>query len=137
MARLRIAAAILDAAKEWKQKCLFDSGSLFAEERLWTREYFKELQTYFVERPDEGSDSFDDKLRRQLEPASPETRRLWAEMTWVYYLIVSSVTRIKKLDRVRTVWERSGAPLPEEHRALGDILDGGVVNPGMAYFGHQ
>ena len=137
MARLRIAADILAAAKEWKQKCLLDGGSLFTGAQLWTREYFEELQTCFVERPDEGSDSFDDKLRRQLQPVSPEARRLWAEMTWVYYLIVKSVTRIKKLDRIRTVWEWSGAPLPEEHWALGDVLDGGIVNPDQSYFEHQ
>lgn len=137
MGRLNRAADILDAAEKWKQQCLLDGGSLFSEEKLWKRENFRGLQTYFVERPDEGSDSFEEKLRRQLEPAPPEMRRLWAEITWAYYLIVSSVTRVKKLDRIRTVWESSGTALPEDHWALGDVLDGGVVNPGMAYAGHQ
>ena len=137
MGRLNKAAAILDAAKKWKQQCLLDGGSMFSEERLWGRENFRELQTYYVERPDEGSGSFEEKLRRQLEPAAPGVRRLWAEITWAYYLIVSSVTRVKKLDRIRTVWESSGAALPGDHWALGDVLDGGVVNPGMAYAGHQ
>ena len=68
MARLRIAASILDAAEKWKRECLLEGGSLFIEERLWTREHFGELQTCFVERPDEGSDSFEEKLRRQLGP---------------------------------------------------------------------
>lgn len=137
MGRMNKATAILDAAEKWKQRCLLDGGSLFSEERLWRRENFRGLQTYFVERPDEGSDSFEEKLRRQLEPAPPEMRRLWAEITWAYYLIVSSVTRVKKLDRIRTVWESSGTALPEDHWALGDVLDGGVVNPGMAYARHQ
>ena len=137
MARLRIAATILDAAEKWKQRCLLEGGSLFSEERLWTKEHFGELQTYFVERPDEGSDSFEEKLRRQLDPAPPEAKRLWAEMTWVFYLIVSSVKRVTKLDRIRTVWEWSGAALPEEHWALGDVLDGGMVNPGTAYQVYQ
>ena len=137
MGRLNKAAAILDAAEKWKQQCLLDGGSLFSEEKLWRRENFRGLQTYFVERPEEGSGSFEEKLQRQLEPAPPEVRRLWAEITWAYYLIVSSVTRVKKLDRIRTVWESSGAPLPEAHWAIGDVLDGGVVNPGMAYAGHQ
>ena len=137
MARLRIAAAILDASEKWKQQCLLEGGSLFGEERLWTKEHFGELHTYFVERPDSGSGSFEEKLRRQLDPTPPESRRLWAEMTWLYYLIVSSVKPVKKLDRIRTVWEWSGAPLPEDHWALGDALDGGMVNPGMAYLTHQ
>ena len=139
MARLKIAAVILEAAEKWKQRCLLEGGSLFTEERLWTREYFGELQTYFVERPDEGSDSFEEKLQRQLEHAPPEAKRLWAEMTWLYYLIVvsSSVKRVTKVDRIRTVWEWSGATLPEDHWALGEVLDGGMVNPGTAYQSHK
>ncbi|MXZ34302.1 MAG: DUF3578 domain-containing protein, partial [Acidobacteria bacterium] len=138
MGRLEKAAAILEAAEKWKQRCLLGGGSLFSEESLWSREYFRELQTYYVERPDEGSGTFEEKLQRQLEPATPEARRLWAEISWVFYLIVNSVTRVRKLDRIRTVWESSGEPLPEDHWALGDVLDGGVVNPGPAYAGsHQ
>ena len=104
---------------------------------LWTEANFGELKTYFLERPDTGTGTFEAKLRIQLEPVSPETRRLWAEMTWLYYLIVVNVTRITKLDRIRTVWEWSGEVLPEDHWALGDVLEGGIVNPGMGYFGHQ
>ena len=137
MARLKIAAVILDAAEKWKQQCLIEGGSLFGEERLWTREHFGELQKYFVDRPDEGNDSFEEKLRGQLEPAPPEAKRLWAEMTWVYYLVVSSVTRVKKLDRIRSVWEWSGTALSEAHWALGDVLNGGMVRPGSGYSIHQ
>ena len=137
MARLKIAAAILAAAEKWKQRCLLKSGSLFAEERLWTSENFGELQTYFMERPDAGSDSFVEKLRRQLEPAPPEAKRLWAEITWLYYLIVKPVKRVNKLDRIKTAWEWSGAALPEDHWAMGDVLDGGMIRTGTAYMVHQ
>ena len=137
MSRLKRAATILDAAETWKQRCLLEGGSLFSDERLWTLENFRQLHTHFVERPDEGAGSFEEKLRGQLEPAAPEAKRLWAEMTWVYYLIVSSVKRVTKLDRIRTVWEWSGATLTENHWALGNVLDGGFVNPGMAYLSYQ
>ena len=49
MSRTARAAAVLDAAERWKQRCLVDGRSLFGEERLWTGEHFGELQTYFVE----------------------------------------------------------------------------------------
>ena len=137
MSRLKIAAAILDAAGRWKHECLLDGGSLFGEERLWTREFFGILQKYFVERPDAGSGSFQEKLRVQLEPAPSEAKRLWAEITWLYYLIVASVNRVTKLDKIRTVYEWSGATLPVDHWALGDLLDKGIVNPGRGYSGHQ
>ena len=136
MARLKIAATIFEAAEKWKQRCLLESGSLLTEEQLWTRENFEALHTYFVERPDEGSDSFEEKLRRQLDPAPPEAKRLWAEMTWVIYLIVEPIKRITKLDKIRTVWESSGAAFPEDHWALGDVLDGGMITPGPAYLMH-
>ena len=137
MGGLNKAVAILDAAKKWKQQCLLDGGSLFSEERLWSSENFQGLQTYFVERPDEGSGSFEEKLRRQLEPAPPQAIRLWAEMTWVYYLIVEPVKRVTKLDRIRMVWEWSGAALPKDHWALGDVLDGGMITAGTAYLVQQ
>ena len=137
MSRLQDATAILDAAEKWKRQCLINGGSLFADERLWTEANFGELKTYFLERPDTGTGTFEEKLRIQLEPVPPEARRLWAEMTWLYYLIVINVTRITKLDRIRTVWEWSGGTLPEDHWALNDVLEGGIVNPGMGYFSHQ
>ena len=140
MGRSERAAAILDAAQKWKQRCLLDGGSLFSEEKLWRIEYFRLLQssqTYYVERPDERTRSFEESLRRQFEPVPPQARRLWAEIRWAYYLIVSSVRRAKKLDRVRTVWESSGKGLPQDHWASGGVLDGGVVNPGMAYVTHR
>ena len=137
MSRLERAALILDAAGQWKQRCLLDGGSVFTDERLWTQEYFRQFHTHFVARPDKGTGSFEEKLRRQLEPAPPEAKRLWAEMTWLFLLIVRGVKRVTKLDRIRTVWESSGAVLPEDHPALGDVLDGGIVFPGMAYLGHQ
>ena len=137
MSRLKNAADILDAAEKWKRRCLLDGGSLFAEEKLWTEENFGHLKTYFVERPDTGTGTFEQKLRIQLELATPEARRLWAEITWLYYLITINVTRATKVDRIRTVWEWSGAALPEDHWALGNVLNRGIVNPGMGYFGHQ
>lgn len=134
MGRLSSAVDILNAADRWKQRCLLAGGSLLTEERLWTKENFRHLRTYYIQRPDEGPGSFEEKLRRQLDPAPHASKRLWAEMTWAYYLIVSHVKRLKKLDRIKTVWEWSERPLPKDHPALGDVLDKGVANPGTAYF---
>ncbi len=133
MGRLKRAESILNAAEQWKKRCLLDGGSIFTEERLWSRENFKQLRTHFVENPDEGSGPFQDKLQRQLKPASPEAKRLWAEMTWVLYLIVSSLKRRTKVSDIKVVWEWSGSALPDHHWALGKILKQGIVDPGAAY----
>ncbi len=137
MSRDPRAAAVLDAAERWKQRCLVHGGSLFGEERLWTSQHFGELQSYFVDQPDESKRSVLEKLKDQLAHAPPEAKRLCAEMMWVYYLIVKSVRGVTKLDRIRTVWEWSDVALPEDHWALGDVLDRGIVHPGRGYFGHQ
>lgn len=139
MARSAEAAVVLTAAERWKQACLVRGGSLFGDEQLWIADRFRPLRTYFVERPDEGSGSFVEKLVRQLEPAPPETRRLAAEVTWLYYLIVhsSAVSPARKLDRIRTIWGQSGVHLPDNHWALDAPLDQGVCHPGQGYLSHQ
>lgn len=133
MSRFENAEAVLEAAELWKQRCLLGDLSLFGEEGLWAKEFFGNLQTYFVERPDEGPGNFEEKLRRQLEPAPPQAKRLWAEIMWLFYLIAISPGREKKLDRIRTVWESSREELPRDHWALGSVLGEGIVNPGPAY----
>ena len=133
MSRYADATPILDASEQWKQRCLLNVGLLFGDDELWTRENFGELKTHFVERLDKGSRSFEEKLRDQLDSARPEAKRLWAEITWVYWLIDCSVTRVTKLDKIRTVWVSSGVELSEDHWALGKVLDQGVASPGTAY----
>ena len=137
MSRLKRAATILEAADRWKKQCLLDGSSLFSDEMLWTKKCFDELQKHFVENLDTGTGTFMQKLQVQLGATSPEVKRLWGEITWVYYLIVSSITQVTKLDRIRRVWEWSGEALPEHHWALGEVLDKGIVNPGRGYSGHQ
>ncbi len=83
------AAALLEAADQWKQRCLLDGGSLFTDERLWTRDHFEQLRVHVVENADGGSDGFWERLRRLIDPAPPEAKRLWAEMTWAFYLGLS------------------------------------------------
>ena len=131
------AAAILEAADRWKQRCLLDGGSLFTDERLWTRDHFEELRIHFVENADEGSDVFYEKLRRQLDPAPPKAKRLWSEMTWAFYLIVRNVVPKTKRHQIAMVWEWSGARLPEDHWALSDDVLTGCSNTGAGYLTHR
>ncbi len=135
MSRQKDAETILDAAEKWKQQCLLDGGSLFSEESLWTRGNFEQLRIHFVQNPDEGSGNFYEKLAQQLEHAPPEAKRLWAEMTWVLFLIVyrGVLKPETKRAQIRQVWEWSGSKLPDNHWALGDVLAKGVTNPGQAY----
>ena len=135
MGRLKRAAAILHAAEQWAERCLRDGRSLFTDERLWTREHFEQLRVHFVENPDDGADPFYEKLRRQLAPAPPAAKRLWAEMTWAYYLVVEpgSVKPETKVDQIGMVWGWSGTAFPEDHPMLRKEALTGIASPGIAY----
>ena len=139
MARFKDAQPILAAAEHWKDRCLLGEGSLFTEWSLWTHENFEELRRLYVEQLDDTSgDSFRIKLERQLLPGPKEVKCLWAEMTWLYVLIVSrrAMALGTKLERIREIWGWSGEDLPGDHALLGDdVLGAGVVNVGAAY--HQ
>ena len=138
MGRLKRAASSLDAAEQWKQRCLLDGGSLFTDERLWTRENFEQLRIHFVEKFKDFKDRkgfFFEKLQGQLDPAPDETKRLWAEMIWVLYLPVSNgmIKQTTKITRIRMVWEWSDSKFPDEHWALQDDVLSGYANSGAAF----
>ena len=137
MSRLSNAEPILDTADQWKQQCLLDSGSVFSNEQLWTLDNFESLNRFYVEQLDEGEGRFEVKLKRQLDPAPPAAKRLWAEMTWVYLIYPLNMTTAKKRDRITTFWGWSGANLLDTHEALSDPVLTGVGSGGMAYFTHM
>ena len=77
------------------------------------------------ENANRGSDGFWQRLRRLIDPAPPAVKRLWAEMTWAFYLIASDIPPERKRDAIVMVWEWSGSTLPEDHWALQeDVLTG-------------
>ena len=137
MARFKDAEPILAAAEHWKHRCLLGGRSLFTDRSLWTRSNFQELRSVYVENLDDASgDSFLEKLERQLQPASPDAKCLWAEMTWVYHLIrhPGSMGADSKRRRIAGVWNWSKRDFPGDHELLSDaVLGSGVLQPGPAY----
>ena len=136
MSRFIGAEAVLEAAEEWKRKCLLGGGSILSEERLWTLENFRELYALIAKKKDDGEGGYYDKLARQLQPASPGAKRLWSEMIWIYCLVQSNMKPETKLKRIRTMWDLSGMAFPDSHPALGHVLAHGVMHPGTAYNTH-
>ena len=138
MARFKDAETILDAADHWKQRCLLGQGSILTDRSLWTLANFQELQALYVENlDDESSDSFVVKLGRQLASGSADAKCLWAEMDWVYRLIVhrGSVKPDTKRKRIGEVWKWSERRFPDDHKLLDDaVLGMGVVNPSIGYW---
>ena len=140
MARFKDAEPILTAAERWKYRCLVGGRSLFTDRSLWTRSNFQELQSVYVETLDDLlKDSFQKNLERQLQPASPDAKCLWAEMTWIYRLIQysGSMGSSKKRERIIQVWEWSGRDFPTDHELMSNaVLGAGVINTGSGYAKH-
>lgn len=137
MARSDDARSILAAAEIWRDRCLLGETSVFTKYPCWTRERFDELNRLFVLAPDTRSGSgFLTKLETQLEPASADSVCLFAEMTWVYRLVLmqDSMKSTTKRSHIASVWGWSNRHLPETHELLSEeVLGGGVLNPGTFY----
>ncbi len=91
--------AVVDA---WKERCLFEDGSLlYDEEQLWSPDNLAQAYRNIAEQPLLDGGSFIEKLERQL---AGERRLvlLGAELLIVYYLFAwnGSVGAATKRDRV-------------------------------------
>jgi MoxR-like ATPase len=122
---------ILDAAAQWRDKCLLGNGSVFSERHLWIRPLLDELETYYVDRLDFGEGDFLEKFRQQLEPCSPDAKRLAAEMLWVMFLFPSNIGSARKIEIICTIWGWSGEDLSPDHPLFGALAEGiGSGGPG-------
>jgi len=139
MSRRKITEPILDAAAQWRTRCLLDGGSILSKQRLWSKENFALLQHHYVDNPKSGTDTFFQKLKTQLESAPTDVMQLSAEILWVMYLIVSknSMSGDTKRFQILDVWNWSGAAIEPDQWVLHAPLDDGAANPGTAYHTHR
>ena len=126
--------AVLDAAEAWRDRCFLADGSLFGTERLWTLGNIEEFRSRVIDNPIERKDEFTNKLKEQLESASPQVKRLAAEILWFLYLFRhhEAMTPKKKHDRIKRVWEWSGSGLPTNSSHLSERALMGVAKPGLS-----
>ena len=82
-----------DAAQAFVERCLRQDRSLFTPDTaIWTRSNLDELHHRFNSNPDESSDSFEQKLQRQITGADPAIYQLISEVIYVHLLIVTGTT---------------------------------------------
>ena len=127
------AAHVYDAAQQWARRCLDDDISILADEPLWTKDHVEELITAFVNKPDLGKDHFLEKLKRQLEPASPPAAKLMSEMLWILLLFQARMSPAKKREAIASTWALSGEPVSLDNKYLSDDTLVGLGFPGAAY----
>ncbi|MFP3647060.1 hypothetical protein [Paraburkholderia sp. SIMBA_054] len=129
------AVAVLSAADWWKERCFLADVSIFSDAPLWSKGNLDVFRQLFEQNAIEGSDrDFFDKLKEQLQGASPAIKQLAAEVLWFYMLYPQK--RVygpdKKADQIRTVWSWSGEEIPDARWIAADVLDG-IGSPGVAY----
>lgn len=110
------AEQVYAAAQKWVNCALLANDSLFTPGKpIWTPELLGELHTRVLNRPDEGSGSFLEKLGQQLAGSLPEVYQLMGEVLYVYYLPVFIKPKTKN-DLVATVlgWSPTPVEIPAE-----------------------
>jgi 5-methylcytosine-specific restriction enzyme B len=122
-----------EVADLFVDRCLRHDDSLFTPGvAIWTEAHAKELYENFVQRPDTGSESFYEKLERQLAEVSDGGVQLTAEMLFVHFVIAVNVLGSTKRDAIDQVlgWMQDPVTMPDD---LGAVLEQGLVRPGSFF----
>jgi MoxR-like ATPase len=102
------------AFSEFLECCIFDTRSITLPDRhAWTPENVAEVKRRLVDEPDFGPGSFIDKLKLQMEGASPDQWVVLADAHYVYYLPPSSLRLSTKIDNVNWCLTQGGLNPPD------------------------
>lgn len=98
-----------EAVDRFRQRCLVERKSAFLDDpdprtdQVWTPASTSALIASFVDRPDSGSRSFQEKLADQLSDVEPAAIQLLVELTWLHLVIsrqMSYAAKRRLLDEV-------------------------------------
>ena len=124
---------ILDAADEWKTRCLLESGSVFTDESLWTPENIGELEQLVLDiesPPTTGTWGLKgwEQLKEKLTGIRPELVRLAAEVFWFVSLYPDSNSKPPswKRERINELWTMTAPSvrMTRQHLIDDDVLRG-------------
>ena len=121
------------AADAWVSRALRSDDSLFTPGTpIWTKELLGELRRRFLDQPDESSDSFIQKLERQLADSPAEVYQLMGEVLHFHFLIVWTGSGAAELERIQRVlgWSSEPVEIPTD---LTNALTPGIAIPGAAF----
>lgn len=128
------AQGVYASAARWRETCLLDDRSLFGHPEGSSLQDAETLVRDFIGRPDEGTNDFLTKLSRQLSGSPASAIQLAAELLYVHFLLARSSTikgPTKREIITKVLRFREGTtPIPRE---LGQSLDSGLINPGLAF----
>lgn len=129
----RDATPIYMLAEAWRKVCLVGGKSLLWKgEDVWSEENLKEFKKYFSDNLDESESSFEEKFKKQLEPAGPSVTKLACEFMLVYFLFPSSVSGNRKRELINLIASWKSVKIEGCDEIL-NSLDTGIGGPGLAY----
>ncbi|RRZ88549.1 AAA family ATPase [Erwinia sp. 198] len=124
---------ILEAASEWRQRCLINGGSLFSNKNLWDSQHLAEIERDVVNSQLELEGNFMHRLKEQLAGVSPEAKQLTAEMLWLLFLCASNISVRTKREQITTIWGLANEPLNSDNPLLKDTVLSGVGSAGTGF----
>lgn len=135
MARTRDREDQYRMAERFVESALKQDGSLFTPGvPVWSLGNLEDLSRRFLDNPDESADSFENKLRRQLQGAPSRTIQLMGEVLYVHFLlpVASDFKGDTKRRTIGTIlgWSPEPLAIPDD---VARALDQGLVKAGTAY----
>lgn len=138
MARATGKGGIYDVAQRFIEAALKSNDSLFTPGReVWATSVIDDLYERFIEKPDESSDSFEVKFKRQLRGAPAATIQLAAEMVYYHLMPSVSTTGDTKRRLVGGILSWMPDPAVKIPSNLADLLDSGIWSTGVAFHTHR
>ena len=133
------AEKVYGAAQKWVASALRADDSLFTPGKaIWSRKWLGELRERFLDRPDEGTGGFYEKLKTQLEGSPPEVYQLMGEVLYAHFLIIwpTAMKSGTKEAQVKQVlgWAMQDITMP--HGTV-DALAHGIADPGTGFFTYK
>ena len=125
---------IYPVAERWVDAALRRDDSLFTPgTAVWAPAPLLELFERYVQNPDLGTGSFEEKLRGQLEGATPQAVQLMAEALFVYFLParhnVTGATKRQKINELLS-WVPGVVTMPPD---LVAVTDYGIGSGGPGF----
>ena len=135
MAKHKGKETIYKVVDDFTQLCLSNNLSLLWPKReVWTVSNLANLRAALIDSPDESSDTFFEKLQRQISQESEDVHRLAADLYAFYSLYTDWVKPETKLKDVNQIIEwKLNSDTPEYTNVLNAFESGGISPPGRWY----
>ncbi|MCY4625807.1 MAG: AAA family ATPase [Chloroflexi bacterium] len=131
-------AKVYAAAEKWVDAALRTDDSLFTPGKpVWTLDVLGEVRENFLDRPNEGSGSFMNRLQAQLDGCSPKAYQLVGEVMYVHFLITDKgMNRNTKVNYINQVlgWASPPFTMPQE---AADGFGIGLMGTGQSFHNHR